>query len=240
MNAHLNRSFSHITDWIFDLDNTLYPSSARLFEQMDVLITHYVMDIAGLPFDKARLLQKKYYREFGTTLRGLMSEHGVDPADYLKKVHDMDYSVLPPNPELGTLIASLPGRKHIFTNGDVPHAERVLNALEIGHNHFDGMFDIVGANYLPKPRVEPYDAFIATHDLEVSCSAMFEDMARNLEVPKQKGMATVLIVEGNPSSKREGWEKEGHNHPHVDHVTSDINGFLSDILSSLQISPQIS
>lgn len=226
----MKQRFSHITDWVFDLDNTLYPSHCNLFAQMDIRITHYVMRIIGKDFEEARKWQKHYYREYGTTLRGLMDEHDIDPQHYLDDVHDIDYSAILPNEELGDLIKALPGRKHIFTNGDVPHAERTLAALGIA-NSFDAIFDITHADFVPKPEAEPYDKFLKSHDIDPNSAAMFEDMPRNLEIPKQKGMSTVLLVAAEKeSSPREVWELDGKNSVHIDFVSDDLNQFISGVL----------
>ena len=123
--------FAHVTDWVFDLDNTLYPHHSNLFSQIDVKMTAYVSELLQLPRDEARTLQKELYREFGTTLNGLMARHGIDPDDFLNKVHDIDYSWVDPNPALGDAIRALPGRKFIFTNGDRGHAERTARQLGI-------------------------------------------------------------------------------------------------------------
>ncbi|RUZ32345.1 pyrimidine 5'-nucleotidase, partial [Mesorhizobium sp. M7A.F.Ca.CA.001.04.1.1] len=136
--------FAHVTDWVFDLDNTLYPHHSNLFSQIDVKMTAYVGELLALPRDDARKLQKELYREYGTTLNGLMTRHGIDPDDFLEKVHDIDYSWLVPDPVLGTAIRQLPGRKFIFTNGDRRHAERTARQLGI-LDHFDDIFDIVAA-----------------------------------------------------------------------------------------------
>ncbi len=232
----MKQTFSHISDWVFDLDNTLYPSHCNLFAQMDVRITHYVMQVIDKEFDEARKWQKHYYREYGTTLRGLMSEHGVDPQHYLDDVHDIDYSSIPANRELGKLIEALPGRKHIFTNGDVPHAERTLAALEIEES-FDRIFDITHADFVPKPERGPYDTFLENHDINPKSAAMFEDLPRNLEVPKEMGMSTVLVVaaekEANP---REGWELDGKHDEHIDFVSDNLNHFISEIVEMLKVS----
>jgi len=229
----MNASFSHITDWVFDLDNTLYPSHCNLFVQMDKRITNYVMRVTNNEFDEARKWQKHYYREYGTTLRGLMSEHGIDPQHYLRDVHNIDYSSIPPNPQLGELVSALPGRKHIFTNGDVPHAERTLQALGI-EGMFDEIFDIAHADFVPKPDPAPYDKFLKTHAIDPNYAAMFEDMPRNLEVPKNLGMSTVLVVARDEGEvPREIWELDGHDSEFIDHVSDDLNGFLSDVIEVL-------
>ncbi len=221
--------FSHVTEWVFDLDNTLYPHHSNLFAQIDVKMTEYIANLLRLPSDEARIVQKQFYREYGTTLRGLMDVHGIDPDDFLEKVHDIDYSRLEPDPKLGDAITRLPGRKFIFTNGDRGHAERVSRQLGI-LDHFDDIFDIISADLTPKPAAESYDKFIALHRVKTSCAVMFEDLARNLFVPKALGMKTVLIVPRNfEPSFSEIWERDGHDGTNVDHVTDDLAGFLRHI-----------
>lgn len=220
---------SHVTDWVFDLDNTLYPRHCNLFSQMDIRMTNYVAKLTGKAGPEARILQKQLYQSHGTTLAGLMAEYHVDPHHYLADVHDIDYSAVEAHPELGQAIAALPGRKHIFTNGDIPHAEKTLAALGFGPV-FDAMFDIVAAGYEPKPKRITYERFLERHEIEPALAVMFEDMPRNLQVPKALGMVTVLI---RPLSDRshvaEAWELAGHDEPHIDHVTDDIAGFLSSL-----------
>ena len=142
--------FAHVTDWVFDLDNTLYPHHSNLFSQIDVKMTAYVSELLKLPREEARKLQKELYLEYGTTLNGLMNRHGIDPDDFLEKVHDIDYSWLKPDPVLGAAIRQLPGRKFIFTNGNRSHAERTARQLGI-LDHFDDIFDIIAAGLNPKP-----------------------------------------------------------------------------------------
>ena len=233
MNALISKDFAHINEWVFDLDNTLYPRHCDLFAQIDWKMTDYVSKLTNLPKDEARALQKQLYRDHGTTLNGLMSEHGIDPHDFLEYVHDIDYSELETNPALGDLISALPGRKHIYTNGDVRHAENTLRAIGI-EPIFDAMFDIVAADFVPKPARAPYEKFFAEHLINPKRAAMFEDMPRNLEVPKQVGMATVLIIpRANSNHKAETWEIAGSDDPHIDHVTDHIDDFLEEILAGL-------
>jgi putative hydrolase of the HAD superfamily len=159
-------------------------------------------------------------------MRGLMTEHGMDPDDFLAFVHTIDHSPLEPNPALGDALERLPGRKLILTNGTRAHADAVMRRLEIDR-HFEDVFDIMAAELEPKPLAQTYDRFLARHGVEPSRAAMFEDLARNLEVPHRLGMATVLVVpEATREIFREDWELEGRNAPHVDHVTDDLAGFL--------------
>ncbi len=222
-------SLAHVTDWVFDLDNTLYSRHHELFSQIDWKMSGFVSRLTGLPLEEARLLQKRLYRQHGTTLAGLMAEYDIDPQAFLADVHDIDYSAIPANPELGRAIAMLPGRKHIFTNADVPHAERTLEVLGFGPV-FDAKFDIVAAGFAPKPARIAYERFIQSHGVEPTLAAMFEDMPRNLEVPKALGMVTVLIAPGGSQAPGvESWEFDGHDASHVDHVTDDLNAFLQEL-----------
>lgn len=226
-------SFHEITEWVFDLDNTLYPRHTDLFSQIDRNMTVYVSRLTGLPSDQARELQKRLYREHGTTLNGLMREHHIDPHDYLAQVHDIDYSRVAHNPGLGELIASLPGRKHIFTNSDIRHAENTLRAIGI-EPFFDSMFDIVAAAFEPKPARATYEKFLRDHVVRPNQAAMFEDMPRNLAIPKELGMTTVLVVSGDDfTHTAEQWELAGQGDPHIDYLTDDLDDFLADILQVL-------
>ncbi len=222
--------FAHVTEWVFDLDNTLYPHHTNLFSQIDVKMTEYVSQLLQLPKDEARTLQKKYYLEYGTTLHGLMENYQISPDEFLNYVHDIDYSWLDPDPALGDAIKALPGRKFIFTNGDTNHAENTARQLGI-LDHFDEIFDVVAADLVPKPAQETYDKFRALHRVDAEKAAMFEDLARNLEVPKSMGMKTVLIVPNNfEPTFSEHWEHDDATH-YVDHVTDNLTGFLRSILN---------
>ena len=222
-------AFSDVRDWVFDLDNTLYPRHTDLFSQIDVRMTEYVKTLLQLPHDEARRVQKQYYRDHGTTLAGLMANHGIDPNDFLEKVHDIDYSWVDPDPALGEEIRALPGRKFIFTNGDTGHAERTARALGI-LDHFDDIFDIVAADLVPKPARETYDKFVGLHRIDGAHAAMFEDLPRNLTAPKALGMRTVLLVPNNMAGAAfADWEEDGRNDPAVDWVTDDLASFLAAI-----------
>lgn len=223
------RGFDHVETWVFDLDNTLYPHHLNLWQQVDGRIRDYIANFLDITHDEAFRLQKDYYRRYGTSMRGLMTEHGMQPDDFLDFVHQIDHSPLEPNPVLGAALDKLAGRKLILTNGTRKHADAVMQRLEI-HHHFEGVFDIVAAELEPKPLAQTYDRFLARHGVEPKNSAMFEDLARNLSVPHALGMTTVLVVpEGTRDVFREEWELEGRDAPHVDHVTDDLAGFLAAI-----------
>ncbi|WP_166299616.1 pyrimidine 5'-nucleotidase [Bradyrhizobium sp. 2S1] len=220
------RSFGHVETWVFDLDNTLYPHHVNLWQQVDARIGEFVSNWLKVTPEDARRIQKDYYLRYGTTMRGMMTEHGVQADDYLAYVHKIDHSPLQPNPAMGAAIAKLPGRKLILTNGSVDHVDAVLDRLGIT-NHFDGVFDIIAADLEPKPAPQTYQKFLRLHDVDPVKAAMFEDLARNLVVPHELGMTTVLVVpDGSQEVVRETWELEGRDAAHVDHVTDDLTGFL--------------
>lgn len=228
------RGFAHVSNWVFDLDNTLYPHHLNLWQQVDERIRNFVANFLKISKEDAFRLQKDYYKRYGTTMRGLMAEHGMDPDAYLEYVHQIDHSPLTPNPKLGDALEKLPGRKLILTNGTRKHAENVMKRLEIDR-HFEDVFDIAAADLDPKPLPQVYERFLKRHDVDPRKAAMFEDLARNLEVPHRLGMTTVLVVpEGERVVLREAWELEGHDAPHVDHVTDDIVGFIEGLLSNLR------
>jgi putative hydrolase of the HAD superfamily len=226
------RDFGHVETWVFDLDNTLYPHHLNLWQQVDDRIRAFVADFLKISKDDAFRLQKDYYKRYGTTMRGLMAEHGMHPDDYLEYVHQIDHSPLEPNPALGAALEKLPGRKLILTNGTRKHAEAVMHRLEV-HHHFEDVFDIAAANLDPKPLPQVYARFLKRHDVDPRNAAMFEDLARNLTVPHELGMVTVLVVpEGTREVLREGWELEGRDAPYVDHVTENLTGFLERITAT--------
>jgi putative hydrolase of the HAD superfamily len=220
---------------VFDLDNTLYPHHLNLWQQVDDRIRAYVADFLKVSKDEAFRVQKDYYKRYGTTMRGLMTEHGMKPDDYLEFVHQIDHSPLTPDAGLGAALAQLPGRKLILTNGTRKHADAVMQKLAL-REHFEDVFDIVAADLEPKPAPQTYQRFLARHDVDPKKAAMFEDLARNLETPHALGMTTVLVVpEGTREVFREGWELEGRDAPFVDYVTENIAYFLRTLRRDLQL-----
>lgn len=210
---------------IFDLDNTLYPAACDLFSQVSDLIGKYVRETLKLEPDAAYRVQKDYFHRYGTTLRGLMTEHDVDPADYLAKVHDIDLSVVDPAPDLASALEDLPGRKLIFTNASRGHAERVMGRLGIA-DRFETIFDIVDADYIPKPQQQPYDRLLARDGIDPTRAVYFEDMAKNLLPAKDMGMTTVWVHTDLE------WAQNGRDDPRIDHETNDIVGFLRNLASA--------
>lgn len=225
----VHRSLNHVADWVFDLDNTLYPRTCNLFAQIDTRITHYVMDVTRLEFDAARALQKSYYRDFGTTLNGLMQRHDIDPDHFLNTVHAIDYSPVDPHPDLVDAIRALPGRKFILTNGDTGHARAVLSRLG-GADLFEHVHDIRAMTYVPKPHKAAYDGFFALHGIDPTRAVMFDDLEKNLLVPHEMGMATVQVVAGEDFAHEqvEAWELGRAAGPHVHHITDNLARFLHE------------
>ncbi len=224
------RAFSHIETWVFDLDNTLYPPSCRLFDQIDRKMTQYISELLSLDPVEARKLQKHYYREYGTSLRGLMQEHGIDPHAFMDFVHDISHEALVPDPALKEAIAALPGKRYVLTNGSRAHAERCAVSLGLG-DLFHDIFDVAAADFVPKPNRPLYDRFIAHLGVKPDQSAMFEDLARNLEVPHALGMTTVLVLpKGEDVPERAMHDEDSLQGAYVDHVTDDLAGFLKAAL----------
>ncbi|HEV7346560.1 MAG TPA: pyrimidine 5'-nucleotidase [Devosia sp.] len=223
------RSLSHITDWVFDLDNTLYPRTCNLFAQIDSRITSYVMEVTALDFEAARALQKSYYRDFGTTLNGLMQRHKIDADHFLNTVHAIDYSPVDAHPDLVDVIRALPGRKFILTNGDVGHARSVLRRLG-GDDIFEHVHDIRAMTYVPKPHKAAYEGFFALHGIDPTRAVMFDDLEKNLLVPHEVGMSTVQVVAGPDFAhdQVDAWELAHAAGEHVHHVTDDLAKFLRE------------
>jgi putative hydrolase of the HAD superfamily len=209
-------------DWVFDLDNTLYPASSSLFPQIDKRMRQFIAEALKLDLDAAHRLQKRYYRDYGTTLRGLMQVHGLSPDEFLAFVHDIDCTVLEPAPRLDAALSKLPGRKLIFTNGSARHAENVLNHLGLSR-HFDAVFDIKSADYVPKPAIETYRRLLDRFAIDAKTAVMFEDLARNLTAAAELGMTTVWVrQDGHP----DGEEADEAALDAIDHVTDDLAGWL--------------
>lgn len=212
--------------WVFDLDNTLYPASCNLFVQVDRRIQQYIMSKFDAGPEEARRIQKSFFHEYGTTLNGLMLNHGVEPAEYLSYVHDIDVSPVAPSPPLDRILERLPGRKLVYTNGSVPHAERVMERLGVAR-HFAGVFDIVAADYVPKPQPKAFDAFVKLYDVDPSSAVMVEDIARNLAPAHALGMTTVWIRSDHH------WSGGSATDPHIHHVIDDLVDWLTGVADAM-------
>lgn len=215
-------ALAHIDTWIFDLDNTLYPAACDLFGQMDVRMTAYVARVTGLGMAEARIVQKRWFHEHGTTLAGLMRAHGVDPHHYLADVHDIDLAVVAEDRRLVNAIGRLPGRKLIFTNADAQYARRVLERLGLSES-FEAIHDIHACAYRPKPEPEAYESMRAAFGVRPETALFVEDMARNLAPAKAMGMTTVWLDNGSD---------QGQGSPavaHVDYRIADLGQWLHEL-----------
>lgn len=220
-------ALAHIRNWIFDLDNTLYPASADLFGLIDAKMTADVQNLLGLDWQAARTLQKDYFHAHGTTLSGLMAEHGVDPHSFLSYVHDIEMDALAEDRRLIGAVARLPGRKLIFTNGDAAYAGRVLARLGLSDS-FEAIHDIHACAYQPKPQPAAYESMAAAFGIEPGESLFVEDMARNLKPAKAIGMTTVWVNNGSEQAR------DADDRAYVDYEIADLGEWLHDILGDEQ------
>jgi putative hydrolase of the HAD superfamily len=209
--------------WIFDLDNTLYPASCNLFAQVDKHIGAFIAQLLQVDADEAYRIQKQYFRDYGTSLRGLMLHHQVDPRLFLEFVHAIDVSPVQPSPVLERALGRLPGRKIVFTNGSAKHAENVMARLGVSHR-FDAIFDIVAADYFPKPEPFVYDRLVRRHWIDPKRAVMVEDIAKNLLPAHDMGMTTVLV------RTEAEWARDGIDGAHIHHVTDDLVLWLDGIV----------
>ena len=209
-------AFAHVETWVFDLDNTLYPPAARLFDQIEVRMTRWVAETLGVAEAEANEIRRDYWARYGTTLAGLMREHGVDPAPYLTEVHDISMDHLEEDPALRGAIHALPGRAIVYTNGSEPYARRVLAACGLS-GLFDAVYGVEHADFLPKPEREAFEAIIERDGFAPTRAAIFEDDPRNLAEPLALGMRTVLVAPEDIAA------------PHIQHHTSDLAGFLASL-----------
>ena len=223
----MTATLDHVETWVFDLDNTLYHARYSLWDQVERRIGRYIEDLFGCDATEAKRRQKELFQAHGTTLRGLMDRHGIDPTGFLDYVHDIDYVAIPASPVLAAALDALPGRKLIFTNGTVDHADKVCARLGIGE-HIEAVFDIVASDFVPKPRAEPYAALVERHGFEPRRAAMFEDMARNLAPAHALGMTTVWVRTDS------AWGREGSDGDHVHHVTDDLADWLDGMVARRQ------
>ena len=230
--APSGRLLSERDIWVFDLDNTLYPAECDLFAEIDSRMTEFVARFLRLSNADARALQKRYYAHYGTTLKGLMTLHGMSPEAFLAHVHEIDLSPLPQDSALAKAINALPGDKYVYTNGSRRHAERVTNHMGLSEC-FSGLFAIEDSGYTPKPNPEAYTSFVQRFDIAPSRAVFFEDLSRNLGPARALGFATVLVQSGKdwshePSDARPAGLGDDLS-AHIDYVTHDLTGFLQSL-----------
>ncbi len=220
------KKLTEFQNWIFDLDNTLYKGDQNFFSQIDKKMTEYVARFLSLDPVDARKLQKQYLADYGTTMSGLMKVHDMEPTEFLYYVHDVDLSLLSPDAELRRQIQTLPGRKFIFTNGSQGHAKNVGTHLNL-YDLFDGVFGIEDGDYIPKPQSHPYEVFCKRFNIDPTQAIMFEDGVKNLKVPKDMGMKTVLVTSDTDWFYDSKHLRPDPNAPWIDHKTDDLTAWLS-------------
>ncbi|UVO54702.1 pyrimidine 5'-nucleotidase [Sphingomonas sp. SUN039] len=226
MSVHASPDLSHIEAWIFDLDNTLYPASCDLFALIDERMTAYVGRLVGCDPVQARAIQKRYFRDHGTTLSGLMALHGTDPRHFLGDVHDIALDRVEHDARLVEAIARLPGRKLVFTNGDVDYAQRVLDRIGLGTS-FEAIHDIHAMDYVPKPAPASYAAMCARWDIDPAAALFAEDMARNLKPAKALGMTTLWINNGSEQASDEEFA------PYIDYRAAHLTDWLHELTGEM-------
>jgi putative hydrolase of the HAD superfamily len=215
---------SKITTWIFDLDNTLYSADSGIFQQVHTLMGEFISKNLNIETKQAKELQSRYYKQHGTTLRGLMDNHGIDPDHFLSEVHNLDYSIVGPNKKLNVELEKLEGKKIIYTNASRQHADNVLKRLGLTHM-FQAIFDIKSANYIPKPEISPYEQIINDFDINSSSAAMFDDIAKNLVPAKNVGFTSVWINVGYENFS----DDIANSKKYLDYETKNISNFLNQV-----------
>ncbi|MCL6730774.1 pyrimidine 5'-nucleotidase [Sphingomonas hankyongi] len=219
----MNPRFADIRDWIFDLDNCLYPASTGLFALIDERMGAYIQRLLDCDVAEAKRVQKAHFHEHGTTLAGLMKEHGVDPHDFLEDVHGIPLDRVQHDERLGKLLPRLPGRRFVFTNGDAPYAKRVLEAIGV-QQHFDDLHDIHASSYRPKPDPHGYALLCERFGIDPAHALLADDMVQNLAPAKALGMTTVWVDNGSERGDH------GYDDPVVDHRIADLGDWLQSIL----------
>ena len=215
--------FAHIRDWIFDLDNCLYPASTGLFALIDERMGAYIQRLLDCDPTEARRVQKHHFHTHGTTLAGLMREHGIDPHDFLEDVHDIPLDRVQCDQRLARLLPRLPGRRFVFTNGDAPYARRVLERIGV-HEHFEDLHDIHASSYRPKPDPHGYALLCERFGIDPARALLVDDMAQNLAPAKQLGMTTVWVDNGSERGDH------GFDQAAIDLRISDVGDWLETIL----------
>jgi putative hydrolase of the HAD superfamily len=221
----MDSRFHHICDWIFDLDNCLYPASTGLFSLIDERMGVYIERLLGCDPAEAKRIQKAHFHAHGTTLAGLMKEHGVDPHDFLEQVHDIPLDRVQCDERLARLLPRLPGRRFVFTNGDAPYARRVLEAIGV-HRHFDDLHDIHASSYRPKPDPHGYALLCERFGIDPKHALLADDMVKNLAPAKTLGMTTIWVDNGSEQAGRD------YDEAVVDVRVSDIGEWLEAILEN--------
>jgi len=216
------KELKKIKYWLFDLDNTLYSGDTKVFDQVDKKMSSYISEKLNVSIEKAKKIQKNYFHEYNTTLNGMIKNHNIDAEEFLKFVHDVDLNFLKKDLDLHKELTNLIGKKYIFTNGSKAHAGNVTKRIGI-ENLFDGVFDIVDSDFIPKPSIEPYKKIIQKYAIDPEYCIFIEDIARNLKPAYELGMKTVWIKNDEP------WAVEFSNENFINYKTDNLPEFLRRI-----------
>ncbi len=211
--------FRHVTTWIFDLDHTLYRMDPVTLREVEERICCFVQQHLGLPRDEAFAIQKKYLREYGITLAGMMKHHGVDPDVYHAEINDIEALKLSPSAELERALARLPGERFVFTNNCGTFAREVLTRLGVGYLFAD-VLDIRALGYVPKPDASAYDALVHRTGCTPRTTALFDDRACNLPPAHALGMTTVWLNHGTATAEERS---------SIDYDADDLARFLESV-----------
>ena len=216
MEKNNNINFTH---WFFDLDNTLYCANSGIFDQIHIKMGEFISSNLNVSLKKAKILQKKYFIENGTTLHGLMLNHNVEPGKFLDYVHDIDFSIVKPDNELNDLIKKIPEKKIIFTNANISYVEKILKNLNL-ENIFDDICDIERMNYLPKPNLKTYKKLISTYQVDANKAILFDDIPQNLLPAAKLGLKTVHVYNKKLDKELNGRSKK------IDYMTNNLKDWL--------------
>ena len=216
------KNFQLIKYWLFDLDNTLYSAKTKVFDQVEKRMTQYVSNKLDVGMDKAKKIQKDYFHEYNTTLNGMIKNHKINANEFLEFVHDIDINFLKKDLKLSEELKKLDGKKMIFTNGPKKHALNISQKIGIDQ-HFDGIFDIIDSNFIPKPNMEPYKKLIEKHKIDPNLCVFVEDIARNLKPAHEMGMTTVWIENDEP------WARKFSDSNFINYKTDNLSEFLKKI-----------
>ena len=216
------KELTKIKYWLFDLDNTLYAGTTKVFDQVDKKMSKFISEKLNVSIEEAKKIQKDYFHEYNTTLNGMIKNHEIDANEFLEFVHDVNLDFLKKDKFLENEIMKLNGKKIIFTNGSRAHAENVTKRIGID-KLFDGIFDIVDSDFIPKPSKESYKKIIENYKIEPQYCIFFEDIARNLKPAHELGMKTVWIKNNEP------WAAKFSDSTFVNYKTDNLAKFLKEI-----------
>ena len=216
------KELKEIKYWLFDLDNTLYSGNTKVFDQVDKKMSQFISEKLKVSIDEAKKIQKNYFHEYNTTLNGMIKNHKIDADEFLEFVHDVNLDFLKPDKLLEREIANLLGKKFIFTNGSKAHAANVTKRIGID-KLFDGVFDIVDSDFIPKPSIEPYKKIIEKYKIEPQYCIFIEDIARNLKPAHELGMKTVWIENDEP------WAAKFSDADFINYKTNNLANFLRGV-----------